>query len=160
MLKKVDIYTDGSCLGNPGPAGYAAILRYKQNERELSKGFYLSTNNRMELLAAIVALESLTQRCHVTLYSDSQYLRNGILSWIHNWKKNGWRTASKKAVKNIDLWQRLDKVIALHQIDWIWVKGHAGHIENERCDEIAKQAALNPCEHDIVFEQDNIAEPT
>lgn len=144
MLKKIEIYTDGSCLGNPGPGGYAAILKYKQNEKVLSQGFYNTTNNRMELLAAIVALEQLKQPCHVSLYSDSQYLRNGILNWIHNWKTNNWQTAQKKPVKNVDLWIRLDHAVKQHQIDWIWVKGHAGHIENERCDQIAKAAASSP----------------
>ncbi len=144
MLKKIEIYTDGSCLGNPGPGGYAAILKYKQNEKVLSQGFYNTTNNRMELLAAIVALEELKQPCHVSLYSDSQYLRNGILNWIHNWKTNNWQTAQKKPVKNVDLWIRLDHAVKQHQIDWIWVKGHAGHIENERCDQIAKAAASSP----------------
>lgn len=151
MLKKIDIYTDGSCLGNPGPGGYAAILKYKKTERILNQGYFLTTNNRMELLAAIVALEALTQKCNVTLYSDSQYLRNGILSWIHNWKKNGWRTANKKAVKNADLWVRLDAIVCQHQINWVWVKGHAGHVENERCDIIAKEAATNPTLNDDGF---------
>lgn len=151
MLKKIDIYTDGSCLGNPGPGGYAAILKYKQTERVLTEGYFLTTNNRMELLAAIVALEALTQKCDITLYSDSQYLRNGILTWIHNWKKNGWRTANKKAVKNADLWLRLDQVVNQHDIHWVWVKGHAGHIENERCDIIAKESANNPTLNDDGF---------
>lgn len=151
MLKKIEIYTDGSCLGNPGPGGYAAILKYKQNEKILSQGFFMTTNNRMELLAAIMALETLKLPCHISLHSDSQYLRNGILTWITNWKKNGWQTASKKAVKNVDLWIRLDKAVQQHQIDWIWVKGHAGHLENERCDEIAKQAAMTPNNEDEGF---------
>ncbi|WP_392562076.1 ribonuclease HI [Orbus sturtevantii] len=151
MLKKIDIYTDGSCLGNPGPGGYAAILKYKQAERILGEGYFLTTNNRMELLAAIVALEALTQKCDITLYSDSQYLRNGILSWIHNWKKNGWRTANKKTVKNVDLWTRLDAVVVKHNINWVWVKGHAGHIENERCDILAKESANNPIHDDQGF---------
>lgn len=151
MLKKIDIYTDGSCLGNPGPGGYAAILKYNKSERVLTQGYYLTTNNRMELLAAIVALEVLKQKCHVTLYSDSQYLRNGILSWIHNWKKNGWKTANRKAVKNADLWVRLDDIVRQHQIEWIWVKGHAGHIENERCDVIAKESASSPSLNDDGF---------
>ncbi|RKS87752.1 RNase HI [Orbus hercynius] len=151
MLKKIDIYTDGSCLGNPGPGGYAAILKYQQKERILTEGYFLTTNNRMELLAAIIALEALTQKCAVKLYSDSQYLRNGILSWIHNWKKNGWKTANKKPVKNADLWCRLDRVVTQHAIEWIWVKGHAGHIENERCDIIAKESANNPKYQDDGF---------
>lgn len=155
MLKKIEIFTDGSCLGNPGPGGYAAILRYKQNERILSEGYYRTTNNRMELLAAIVALEAVKEKCYITLYSDSQYLRNGIMSWIFNWKKNGWKTSQKKLVKNADLWRRLDNVATVHQIDWHWVKGHAGHEENERCDVIAKEAANSPSKTDEGFIENN-----
>lgn len=153
MLKKIEIYTDGSCLGNPGPGGYAAILKYKTNEKILSEGFFKTTNNRMELLAAIVALEQLKQPCQIELYSDSQYLRNGIINWIHGWKKNGWKTANKKPVKNVDLWKRLDELVQIHKIEWIWVKGHAGHIENERCDIIAKIQAQSPTLQDTIFEQ-------
>ncbi len=152
MAKKIEIFTDGSCLGNPGPGGYAAILKYKQTEKILSKGYYKTTNNRMELLAAIVALEQLKEACEVQLYSDSQYLRNGITNWIHGWKKNGWKTANKQPVKNVDLWQRLDELVKSHHIEWIWVKGHAGHIENERCDIIAKTQAESPSLHDTIFE--------
>lgn len=155
MLKKIEIFTDGSCLGNPGPGGYAAILRYKQNERILSEGYYRTTNNRMELLAAIVALEAVKEKCYITLYSDSQYLKNGIMSWIFNWKKNGWKTSQKKTVKNADLWRRLDNVATVHQIDWHWVKGHAGHEENERCDVIAKEAANSPSKTDEGFIKNN-----
>lgn len=155
MLKKIEIFTDGSCLGNPGPGGYAAILRYKQNERILSEGYYRTTNNRMELLAAIVALEAVKEKCYITLYSDSQYLRNGIMSWIFNWKKNGWKTSQKKTVKNADLWRRLDNVATVHQIDWHWVKGHADHEENERCDVIAKEAANSPSKTDEGFIENN-----
>lgn len=144
MLKQVEIFTDGSCLGNPGPGGYGAILRYKQHEKTLSAGYFLTTNNRMELLAAITALESLTASCQVSLSTDSQYVRQGIMSWIHNWKKRGWKTADKKPVKNVDLWLRLDEAITRHQVEWHWVKGHAGHEENERCDVLAKTAAENP----------------
>lgn len=144
MSKQVEIFTDGSCLGNPGPGGYGAILRYKQYEKTLSAGYFLTTNNRMELLAAIVALETLTSSCSVTLCSDSQYLRQGITSWIHNWKKRGWKTADKKPVRNVDLWQRLDLVVQKHEVNWIWVKGHAGHDENERCDGLARTAAESP----------------
>ncbi|PXZ04140.1 ribonuclease HI [Gilliamella apicola] len=152
MAKKIEIFTDGSCLGNPGPGGYAAILKYKQTEKILSNGYYKTTNNRMELLAAIVALEQLKEACEVQLYSDSQYLRNGIMNWIHGWKKNGWKTANKQPVKNVDLWQRLDELVKSHHIEWIWVKGHAGHIENERCDIIAKTQAESPTLHDTIFE--------
>lgn len=153
MLKKVEIYTDGSCLGNPGPGGYAAILKYKQTEKVLSQGFFKTTNNRMELLAAIVALEQLKQPCQIDIYSDSQYLKNGISNWIHSWKNNNWKTASKQPVKNIDLWMRLDNLVKKHKINWLWVKGHSGHIENERCDTIAKAEAESPTIEDVNFEQ-------
>lgn len=153
MLKKIEIFTDGSCLGNPGPGGYAAILKYKQTEKILSQGFFKTTNNRMELLAAIVALEQLKQACQIDLYSDSQYLKNGISNWIHGWKKNNWKTANKKPVKNIDLWMRLDNLVQIHKINWLWVKGHSGHIENERCDIIAKTEAEAPTVEDGIFEQ-------
>lgn len=155
MRKTVTIYTDGSCLGNPGPGGYAAILTHKQHSKELSHGFRLTTNNRMELLAAIVALESLTQPCIVELTTDSQYVRQGITQWLARWKQNNWRTSQKQAVKNQDLWQRLDKACQPHQINWHWVKGHAGHPENERCDELARQAATeNALTIDTGFEQE------
>ncbi|MBT0725319.1 ribonuclease HI [Rosenbergiella sp. S61] len=144
MRKQVEVFTDGSCLGNPGPGGYAAILRYGQHTKEFSEGYQLTTNNRMELLAAIIALEALSQPCEVTLTTDSQYVRQGITQWIHNWKKRGWKTADKKPVKNVDLWQRLDRALKDHTIHWMWVKGHAGHPENERCDELARQAANQP----------------
>ena len=134
MLKQVEIFTDGSCLGNPGPGGYGAILRYRGREKTFSAGYTRTTNNRMELMAAIVALEALKEHCEVILSTDSQYVRQGITQWIHNWKKRGWKTADKKPVKNVDLWQRLDAALGQHQIKWEWVKGHAGHPENERCD--------------------------
>ncbi|WP_127957006.1 ribonuclease HI [Serratia microhaemolytica] len=152
MLKKIEIFTDGSCLGNPGPGGYAAILRYKQHQKELTGGYRLTTNNRMELMAAIVALEALTAPCQVVLSTDSQYVRQGISSWIHNWKKRGWLTSEKKPVKNVDLWQRLDLAIQRHKIDWLWVKGHSGHTENERCDSLARQAAEQPTLDDIGYQ--------
>ncbi|CAG9297357.1 ribonuclease HI [Celerinatantimonas diazotrophica] len=141
MTKSVQLFTDGSCLGNPGPGGYGAILQYADKERELSAGFRLTTNNRMELLATIVGLETLTRPCEVVLTTDSQYVRQGITQWIHNWKKRDWKTANKQPVKNVDLWQRLDQAAKRHQIQWHWVKGHAGHEENERCDELARNAA-------------------
>ncbi|KPA54650.1 ribonuclease H [Photobacterium leiognathi subsp. mandapamensis] len=144
MMKQVEIFTDGSCLGNPGPGGYGAVLRYKQHEKELSDGFFMTTNNRMELLAAIEGLASLKESCRVDLTTDSQYVRQGITQWIHNWKKRGWQTADKKPVKNADLWQRLDTETQRHQVQWHWVKGHAGHPENERCDELARTAAESP----------------
>ncbi|MCC2604383.1 ribonuclease HI [Planctobacterium marinum] len=144
MTKKdVAIFTDGSCLGNPGPGGYGAIMIYKKNRKELAKGYALTTNNRMELLAAIVALETLNTGCNVNLTTDSQYVRQGITSWLKGWKAKGWKTASKKPVKNKDLWQRLDTACQPHTIQWNWVKGHSGHPENERCDQLARQAAEN-----------------
>lgn len=139
--KQVHIYTDGSCLGNPGPGGYGIVIEYGKHHKELSAGFRLTTNNRMEMLAAIKALEALNQPCEVTLTSDSQYLKDGIQKWIHNWKRNGWRTAAKKPVKNADLWRALDAATERHTIHWKWVKGHAGHPQNERCDELARDAA-------------------
>jgi len=155
MRKQVEIFTDGSCLGNPGPGGYGAILRYGQHEKLFSAGYRLTTNNRMELMAAIVALEALKEPCHVVLSTDSQYVRQGITSWIHNWKKRGWKTADKKPVKNVDLFcslrKRLDSALAGHEIQWEWVKGHAGHPENERCDELARSAASHPQSEDIGY---------
>ena len=136
----VEIFTDGACSGNPGPGGWGAILRYKSTEKELSGGEPLTTNNRMELMAAIIALETLNRPSTVRLSTDSVYVRDGITKWLPNWKRNGWKTAAKKPVKNDDLWQRLDIAQAPHSIQWIWIKGHAGHIENERCDELARAA--------------------
>ncbi|TDF41603.1 ribonuclease HI [Alteromonadaceae bacterium M269] len=140
-MKQMQIYTDGSCLGNPGPGGYAAVLEYKQHVKEVSGGFSKTTNNRMELLAAIEGLKHLTEPCQVTLTTDSQYVKQGINQWIHNWRKNGWKTSTKKPVKNADLWQQLDEQVKRHKIDWRWVKGHSGHPQNERCDELARNAA-------------------
>ncbi|MGF1693753.1 ribonuclease HI [Photobacterium kagoshimensis] len=148
MTKQVDIFTDGSCLGNPGPGGYGTVLRYKQHEKELSAGYFMTTNNRMELLAAIVGLASLKEPCMVDLTTDSQYVRQGITQWIHNWKKRGWQTADKKPVKNADLWQQLDIETQRHTVNWHWVKGHAGHPENERCDDLARAAAESPTQPD------------
>ena len=139
-LKTVDVFTDGACSGNPGPGGWGAILRYGATEKELSGGEPATTNNRMELMAAISALEALKGTIHVRLHTDSQYVKNGITSWIHNWKRSGWKTADKKQVKNVDLWQRLDAALKGHKIDWIWVKGHNGHDENERADALARAA--------------------
>lgn len=143
MRKTVAIYTDGSCLGNPGPGGYGVVLRYQQHQKELSAGYKQTTNNRMELLAAIVGLESLTQPCDVDLTTDSQYVRLGITQWLANWKKNNWKTSQKEPVKNQDLWRRLDAACQGHKVNWHWVKGHAGHPENERCDELARVAATH-----------------
>jgi ribonuclease HI len=141
MTDKILIWTDGACLGNPGPGGWGALLRWNGHERELSGGEPDTTNNRMELMAAIQALEALKRASVVTLTTDSQYVRKGITEWMVNWKRNGWKTAAKKPVKNEDLWRRLDQAVARHKIDWRWVKGHSGHPENERADELASLAA-------------------
>ncbi|VAX76250.1 Ribonuclease HI [Serratia symbiotica] len=154
MLKQVKIFTDGSCLGNPGPGGYGVILRYKQVEKALSMGYYLTTNNRMELMAGIVALESLTSPCEVILSTDSQYVCQGITNWVLNWEKRGWKTANNQPVKNIDLWQRLDLAIQHHSITWEWVKGHAGHLDNERCDLLARDAGGHPTQEDFGYQQE------
>jgi ribonuclease HI len=138
MTEPVEVWTDGACSGNPGPGGWGAILSYKGKERELSGGEALTTNNRMELMAAIAALEALTRPCTVALHTDSQYLRQGITGWIHGWKKNGWKTADRKPVKNEELWKRLDAALGRHQIEWKWVKGHAGDEMNERADALAR----------------------
>ena len=139
---KVVVFTDGACSGNPGPGGWGAILTFKGVEKELKGGEAHTTNNRMELMAAISALEAMKRPCLVELHTDSQYVKNGITSWIHNWKRNGWRTADKKPVKNEDLWRRLDEALAIHNVDWRWVKGHAGHELNEVADELARKGML------------------
>jgi ribonuclease HI len=139
MTKRVVAWTDGACSGNPGPGGWGAILTYGGHEKELCGGEAETTNNRMELMAAIQVLEALTAACEVELHTDSQYLRNGITSWINRWKQNGWRTADRKAVKNAELWQQLDTATQRHKIDWRWVKGHAGDSMNERADELARR---------------------
>ncbi|MFO1088470.1 MAG: ribonuclease HI [Hyphomicrobiales bacterium] len=136
----VDIFTDGACSGNPGPGGWGAILRYNGTERELSGGEAVTTNNRMELMAAISGLEALKRPCSVRMHTDSVYVKDGITRWLANWHRNGWKTADKKPVKNADLWQRLDQATHRHQITWHWVKGHAGHPENERADALARDA--------------------
>ncbi|MGO4712478.1 ribonuclease HI [Bradyrhizobium sp. 2TAF24] len=135
----VTIFTDGACSGNPGPGGWGVLLRYGEQEKELKGGERDTTNNRMELMAAISALEALKRPAVVDLTTDSQYVRQGITSWIHGWKKNGWRTADKKPVKNVDLWQRLDAALKQHEVRFHWVKGHAGHVENERVDQLARE---------------------
>ncbi len=137
-MKKVEIFTDGACSGNPGPGGWGAILRFNGTVRELSGGEALTTNNRMELMAAISALNALKEPCAVELHTDSSYVKDGISSWIENWKRRGWRTADNKPVKNAELWQALDEARKRHQVAWRWVKGHAGHPENERADELAR----------------------
>jgi ribonuclease HI len=135
----VVIYTDGACSGNPGPGGWGAILAFGDRTKELMGGEAHTTNNRMELMGAISALEALKRPCLVDIYTDSQYLRDGIMKWIHGWKRNGWKTADKKPVKNMELWQRLDAALHQHQVSWHWVKGHAGHDANERADELARE---------------------
>jgi len=137
----VEVFTDGACSGNPGPGGWGVILRWRDSERELWGGEPETTNNRMELMAAIMALETLKRQVRVRLHTDSTYVRSGITEWIARWKRNGWKTAARKPVKNVDLWQRLDAALADHEIDWRWVKGHAGHPENERADELARRGA-------------------
>ena len=137
--KVVEIFTDGACSGNPGPGGWGAILRYDGREKELKGGEPLTTNNRMELMAAIAALEALNRDCKVEFYTDSIYVRDGVSKWIHGWRRNGWRTADKKPVKNVELWQRLDQAMARHDVTWHWVRGHAGHDENERADLLARE---------------------
>ena len=136
---RVIIHTDGACSGNPGPGGWGVILEWNNHRRELKGGEAHTTNNRMELMAAIVALESLKRDCEVDLHTDSQYLRDGITKWIHGWKRNGWKTADRKPVKNADLWQRLEGAIERHHVKWHWVRGHAGHDLNERADELARE---------------------
>ena len=139
-MKTVEVFTDGGCRGNPGPGGWGAVLRFGGHERELLGSEENTTNNRMELLAAISALEAMTEPCKVVLTTDSTYVKDGITRWIRNWKANGWKTAAKKPVKNKDLWERLDAECLRHQVDWRWVKGHAGHPENERADGLANLA--------------------
>jgi ribonuclease HI len=140
-LPEVEIFTDGACKGNPGPGGWGAIIRSGEREKELSGGEPLTTNNRMEMMAAIGALEALRRPCDVVLHTDSLYLRDGITRWIHGWQRNGWRTADRKPVRNAELWQRLLAAAAPHRVEWRWVKGHAGHAGNERADRLACDAA-------------------
>lgn len=140
MSDVIEAYTDGACRGNPGPGGWGVLLRYNNHEKRLYGGEAETTNNRMELMAVIKALESLNRECKVKVTSDSQYVLKGITEWMENWKKRGWKTAAKKPVKNVDLWQRLDKAQETHIIEWHWVKGHSGHIENEIADELANIA--------------------
>lgn len=142
-MKKIVIYTDGACSGNPGPGGWGAILRYEGTQKELKGGKADTTNNQMELTAAIESLNALKQSCDIDLYTDSVYVRDGIMKWIEGWKRNNWRTAAKKPVKNVELWQSLDEAQKRHTIEWHWVKGHAGHPDNERADELAR-AGMEP----------------
>ncbi len=140
MSDAVEIFSDGACSGNPGPGGWGALLRYKGVEKELSGSELHTTNNRMEMMAAIVALESLTRGMHARVYTDSTYLRDGIMQWLPRWKKRNWRTSDNKPVKNVDLWQRLEQAVAGHVVEWHWVRGHSGHVENERVDLLARNA--------------------
>ncbi len=139
MRKSIEIFTDGACKGNPGPGGWGALLRYGKQEKRLCGGERDTTNNRMELMAAIEGLRALTEPCEVKLTTDSQYVRQGITSWLKGWKKNGWKTAAKKPVKNVDLWKQLDEQVASHSVSWFWVKGHSGHRENEIADRLANK---------------------
>ena len=141
VVDAVEIFTDGACSGNPGPGGWGAIIRWRGREKEIFGGEPDTTNNRMELMAAISALEALTRRSSVVLTTDSSYVKDGITSWMKGWKRNGWKTSAKKPVKNQDLWQRLDAAVQQHDVSWQWVKGHAGHPENERADELARRGA-------------------
>ncbi len=147
-MKRVDIFTDGACKGNPGPGGWGALLRMGPHEKELSGSDSHTTNNRMELTAAIRALSALIEPCEVILYTDSKYVMDGITRWVHGWKRNGWVTASKKPVQNAELWHDLIEVAGKHQIEWVWVKGHNGHPENERVDRLASDAALSAAKGD------------
>ena len=139
-IEKVQIFTDGACKGNPGPGGWGAILRFQDNEKELNGYNILTTNNIMELTAVIESLKAISKPFEIEITTDSKYVKNGITAWIHNWKRNGWKTASKKPVKNKELWIELDKLIKKHNVSWKWVKGHSGHLENERADELANEA--------------------
>jgi ribonuclease HI len=139
-MKKVTIHSDGGCHGNPGPGAWAAVLQYGKHVREITGGAAATTNNRMELMAAIESLNMLKEACDIDFHTDSEYVRNGITAWLAGWKRNGWRTAAKKPVKNADLWQQLDAANARHNVRWHWVKGHAGNDLNERCDELVQQA--------------------
>jgi ribonuclease HI len=142
-MKTVRLITDGSCLGNPGPGGWAAILRYNHHTKEFSGADPDTTNNRMEMMAVIEGLAALKEPCKVVLEIDSEYVKSGITTWIHGWKKNGWKTRSKSPVKNDDLWRRMDEEVSRHEIEWRWVKGHASHADNNRCDELARAAAAS-----------------
>ena len=139
MNNRVDIFTDGACRGNPGPGGWGVLLRFAETEKQLWGGEDPTTNNRMELMAAIAGLQSLTRHCRVNLTTDSQYVRKGITQWIQNWKRNNWKTSAKKPVKNDDLWKQLDRLSQQHDVHWHWVKGHSGHLENEIADQLANR---------------------
>ncbi|CAL4320771.1 Ribonuclease HI [Buchnera aphidicola (Thelaxes suberi)] len=151
MIKKIKIFTDGSCLGNPGPGGCCAIVKYKQYIKKIYSSFYLTTNNRMEIMGAIIGLELLKETCEVSIITDSKYLQSGIVIWIKSWKEKNWKTKKNKPVKNIDLWIRLDTIIKYHHVNWKWIKGHSMHPENDLCDKIAKKAALHPKKIDLGY---------
>ncbi len=148
--ERVEVFTDGACSGNPGPGGWGAVMRWRGNEKELNGGEAATTNNRMELMAAIMALEALKRPMAVSITTDSVYVRDGITKWIHGWRRNGWKTASKKPVKNAELWQRLEKAAAPHDVEWHWVKGHAGHPENERADALARAGVQEARENRVL----------
>ena len=155
-LKQVEIFTDGSCRGNPGKGAYGILLRFGKIEKKISQGFIETTNNRMELMAPIIALDSLKEKCHVKLTTDSKYVKNGITLWIKNWQKNNWQSASKKPIKNQDLWQKLYLVTKKHEVSWHWVKGHSGNRENEICDKLAFDATSDlKLKQDIGYFQAN-----
>jgi len=141
-MKHVNIYTDGACSGNPGPGGWGALLVYGGTEKEIHGGEPATTNNRMEMMAVIMALKHLKEACKIDVYTDSKYVMDGATSWIHNWKKRGWKTADNKPVKNVELWQALEEQLARHEVKWHWVKGHDGHVENERADALARRGIL------------------
>jgi len=147
----VEIFTDGACKGNPGPGGWGVVLRSGAHVKEMHGGVPATTNNRMELTAVIEGLAALTRRCNVKLFTDSQYVQKGISVWIHDWKRRGWRTADKKPVKNVDLWQRLEELAAQHDVEWKWVKGHAGHPENERADQLANLGCAQVAQGSVII---------
>ncbi|CAL4321364.1 Ribonuclease HI [Buchnera aphidicola (Eriosoma lanigerum)] len=144
MLKSITMFTDGSCLGNPGPGGYGILIRYKNYEKTFSSGFYLTTNNRMELMGVIKGIEQIKESCSITIITDSQYVKKGVSIWLDNWKKKNWKTVKNKTIKNIDLWINLNKILKFHFVQWIWVNSHNGHLENEKCDLLAKKSAKKP----------------
>lgn len=153
MLKLVKMFTDGSCIRNPGAGGYSTMLRYECYEKILTAGFYLTTNNRMELMAVISGLEYLNQSCVIDITTDSLYVKKGVTDWMPVWKKKNWKTSKKTCIKNIDLWMRINIALKKHTVNWVWIKAHTGHIENEKCDKIARKSAKNPLIKDIYYER-------
>ncbi|XBC40963.1 MAG: ribonuclease HI [Buchnera aphidicola (Nurudea yanoniella)] len=151
MSQYIKVFSDGSCLGNPGPGGYSSIIKYKSHELIISSGFYQTTNNRMELMGVIIALEKLKKSYIIKVIIDSQYVKNGIVSWIKQWKLNNWKTSRNKKVKNIDLWMRLNYISKFHNITWKWIKSHSGHVENEKCNTLAQYSAKHPTFKDIGY---------